>query len=267
MTASKTTFVISFLAIAAASACVKNSNSSQHNSTGNAVLTLSKSSVKRGEQLMALTNESNPAAIIKWTTTASNTAVILPDKTQAAVMFARAGTYSITASYYNVSDTVSAYDSSSSSLVVTDSIYSPSASSTGDTTNLSGGIVLIPVSASDSGLIVLVQTTNLYGCTSYLTAYAAGGPTNPSLEFNFNWAEVVLNNGTSCGGIQNPATAFVFFGLLSDGGPIGNGQYAVTVELNQVNYQGSLTVTDTDYTFTWNYTSGVIISPLQIKKQ
>ncbi|HEY4967213.1 MAG TPA: hypothetical protein VII28_12480, partial [Puia sp.] len=63
-----------------------------------------------------------------------------------------------------------------------------------------------------------------------------------------------------CGGEKDQAYAYMPINTLAAG------VYKVTANLNQVNYQGSLTVTDTDYTFSWNYTSGIIISPLHIKK-
>ncbi len=69
-------------------ACAKNSGS--NNSTGsNSDLTLSKSDLKRGEQLIASTNQSNPNAIVKWTTFPSANTVVLPANNQAGAIFAR----------------------------------------------------------------------------------------------------------------------------------------------------------------------------------
>jgi hypothetical protein len=253
----KTAAVIFVLLIATISSCVKTASTGQH-SGSNATLTLSKSSVKRGEQVMVSTSETSPAVLIKWTTSVPDGSIISPANSQAAVIFALAGNYTITASYFSASDTASAYDSSSSPLTVTDSIYSPASSSTGDTTYLTGSIVLTPF-FSDSGLIIAVQSLNLYDCTSYLTAYGwtEGGA---SLDFNFNWAEVVLNS-MSCGGAQNPANAYMFFS------PMADGYYPVTAELNQANYQGGLTVAGSTYTFSWNYNSGVTIAPKQVTRR
>jgi hypothetical protein len=258
MAITKTTFAMLFLLCAGMSACVKNANNGQHGGGGSrdsATLTLSKSSVKRGEQVMVSTNLANTGTLIKWKTNATAGAIVSPANSQAAVIFALAGTYNITASYYNPADTVSAYDSSSSPVVVTDSIYTPSNSSPADTTNLSGSVALTPI-LTDSGLIIMIQTGNLYDCTSYLTAYGwtEGGPT---LNFDFSSAEVVLNS-INCGGARNPANAIMFFLPLADG------YYPVTAELNQVNYSGGLSISGTVYTFTWNYTSGITISPQQV---
>lgn len=253
----KTANLIFVTLFATMSGCVKNAGSGQH-SGSQASLTLSKSSVKRGEQVVVSTSESNPAVLIKWRTSMPGASIISAANTRAAVMFALAGNYTITASYFSASDSATAYDSSSSPLTVTDSIYSPASSSTGDTTYLTGSIVLTPF-LSDSGLIIAVQSSNLYGCTSYLTAYGwtEGGA---SLDFDFNWAEVVFNS-MSCGAVQNPASAYMIFSPMSDG------YYPVTAELNQVNYQGGLTVAGSTYTFTWDYTSGVTIVPKQVSSR
>jgi hypothetical protein len=240
-------------------ACRKNSN---QNIQGNPGLTLSKTSVKRGEQLLVSTNSPDTYSKIKWSVSPSGSSNILSANNQAAAIFIFAGTYHITASYFSSSDTSVAYDSSSLPVLVTDSFYTPTSDGTNvDTASLAGDqIILSPVKASDSVFVMLVQTANLYNCTPYLTAYGAGGAFSSSLLFDFRSVEVVEGKG-ECNGAKNPAIAYIFFS------PAANGTYQFSAEFNQQTYQGTLTVTDTDYTFTWNYTSGIIISPLQIKKE
>jgi hypothetical protein len=255
----KTNFIylIFFIAIPA---CVKNSGSIQYTGTqNNSELTLSKSSLKRGEQLIASTNESNPNTIIKWTTYPSTSTVVLPANKQAAAMFALAGSYRITASYYNPSDTSAAYDSSSAPVTVIDSISSTAPVPDGlDSMSLSGDqLVLSPVSASDSVFIMSAQTFNLYNCTPYLTGYSFDGQNGHSLLL-YSEGEVV--EGSGCNGAKNHAFSYLFYS------PLNNGTYDISAVLNHITYQGSLTVTDTDYTFVWNYTSGIVISPLHIQK-
>jgi hypothetical protein len=244
-------------------ACKKSDNTGQ-NTNSKSVLTLSKTTVKRGEQLLASTNLSETGSKIKWTVYPSGSSNISSANKEAAAIFALAGTYHITASYYSPSDTSVAYDSSSSPITVTDSFYTPTSNGMNvDTASLAGDqITLIPVMASDSVVVMLAQTRNLYNCTPYLTAYGAGGNfySNYSLLFDFKSGEVVEGTG-DCNGAKNPAIAYIFFN------PAANGTYNFSAFLNGVTYQGSVTVTNTDYTFSWNYTSGIIISPLQIKKQ
>ncbi len=238
--------------------CAKNSGS--NNSTSSkSDLTLSKSDLKRGEQLIASTNQSNPNAIVKWTTYPSTNTVVVPANNQAGAIFAQAGSYRITASYYNASDTTVAYDSSSAPVIVNDSISSPSVVPDGlDSVSLTGDqLILSPISASDSIFIMSVQTVNLYNCTPFLAAYSFDGLNGNSLLL-YSEGEVV--EGSGCNGAKNHAVSYLFFS------PLNTGTYNISAVLNNVTYNGSLTVTAKDYIFTWNYTSGITISPLQIKR-
>lgn len=255
----KTCFICLFFSLVISS-CVKNSGSIQYTgSKSNADLTLSKSNLKRGEQLIASTNQSNPNAIVKWTTYPSMNTIVLPANNQAAAIFALAGAYRITASYYNTSDTTFAYDSSSAPVIVNDSISSGAPVPDGlDSVSLAGDqLILSPISASDSVFIMSAETFNLYNCTPYLTGYGFDGLNGNSLLL-YTGGEVV--EGSGCNGAKNHAVSFLFFI------PLNKGTYTVSAVLNNITYQGSLTVTDTDYIFTWNYSSGIIISPLQIKR-
>ena len=243
-------------------------NNVDQNTGGNSqlsLLSLSKSSVKRGERLTATVNSVSPGSKIKWTIVPAASSAVLPANDKAAAIFALAGSYRITASYYSLTDSLVAYDSSSAPVTVSDSIsndpvYTPIDDGL-DTASLEGDqLTLIPVSASDSGLVMLLKTSRLYNCAPYLTGYAAGGgPGNLKAFELYKWGEVV-EGSTDCKGMKNPAIAYVFFD------PMANGTYDISAELNNVTYQGILTVTNTYYTFTWNYSSGFMISPLQIKK-
>jgi hypothetical protein len=219
--------------------------------------------LEKGEPLLASTTGSGANAIIRWQVHPAVNTAILPSGDKAAIFITNAGNYQVTANYYSPSDTTVAYDSSSSPITVNDSLYSPPPVSLGyDTASLSGDqITLVPTSSLDSGLVLLAKTTNLYKCYPYLTAYGwTWGGTSSTLNFDFRGAEVV-EGSTNCGGMKNTAFAFMPTTISA------NGVYTVTATFNGVDYQGSLTVTDASYTFTWNYTSGIIISPLQIPKK
>lgn len=252
------TSIICFSILIVIHACVKNSGTVNY--TGNkSDLTLSKSNVKRGEQLIVSTNQSNPNAIVKWTTYPSMNTIVLPANNHAAAIFAMAGSYQITANYFNASDTTVAYDSSSAPVTVNDSIATSAPIPNGlDTVSLAGDqLILSPVSASDSIFIMSVQTVNLYNCTPFLAAYSFDGLNGNSL-FLYSEGEVV--EGSGCNGAKNHAVSYLFFG------PLNIGTYNISAVLNGITYQGSLTVTASYYTFTWNYSSGITISPLQIKR-
>jgi hypothetical protein len=255
----RTSFICFFMLIGI-HACVKNSGTVNYTGTGSkSDLTLSKSNLKRGEQLIASTDQSNPNAIVKWTTYPSMNTLLSPANNQAAVIFASAGSYQITASYYNSSDTTVAYDSSSAPVIVNDSFVTTAPAPDGlDSVSLAGDqLILSPVSASDSVFVMSVQTVNLYNCTPFLAAYSFDGLNGNSLLL-YSEGEVV--EGSGCNGAKNHAVSYLFYG------PLNIGTYNISAVLNGITYQGSLSVTASYYTFTWNYSSGIIISPLQIKR-
>ena len=257
----KVYFIFLFILIGMA-ACVKNKGSIEYNGSTN-VLTISKPIIKKGEPLFVSTKVADSNSLIRWTIKPSESTLIVPDGNQATIYIILPGIYLITAKYYQLSDTTKAYDSSNSSIIVNDSIYSgPVVGSNLDTVPLAGDqLTLIPVLASDSSFVLLVKTTRLYNCSPYITAYGGGPITSTSIDFDFKSAEVVEGNG-NCTGAKIPAIAYI---TLTPN-PFGPGIYSVTADFDQIHYEGSLTVTDSNYTFTWNYTSGIVISPLQIKK-
>jgi hypothetical protein len=249
--------------IVMATACVKNTSGTGY--TGrktSSTMVLSKLTIKKGEPLLVSTDKPDLNSIIKWKIYPAINTVILPNDNQAAIFITHAGPHQVTANYYLPSDTTIAYDSSNSTIIVNDSTYTPPPPGDGlDTASIAGDqITLIPTSSLDSGLVILANTTRLYNCYPYLTAYGwTQGGIVSSLDFDFGSVEVVEGK-RDCGGRKDQAFAYMPINELAAG------VYTVTANLNQVSYQGSLTVTDTDYTFTWNYTSGIIISPLKIKK-
>jgi hypothetical protein len=158
---------------------------------------------------------------------------------------------------------MSPYDSSSSTVTVSDSLYN-------DTTiahcnsivsiPISSGdqISLTPISYSDSaGLVLLAHTGNVY---NFFPSLAYGGNfsgVGGVYECDFNSIIEYPCNGSNS---PAPATGDVFFNSLT------NGTYDLVFKLNGTTYQGSLVVSNTTCTFNWSYNSGVIIYPLQIQK-
>ena len=177
------------------------------------------------------------------------------------ILFARPGTYRVTASSLGADS--SATDSSWGTISVTDTVYQPVPPPAYDTTTLAGDqITITPSVDSNANLFLLAQTKNSYGCASTLIyEMSAGGTGGGGIGLTFY--EVVSNGTGPCNGVQNPASAFLFPGATSTW-PIGT--YPVTARLNGITYTGTLTITNTTYTFSWNYSSGVLISPLQLNK-
>jgi hypothetical protein len=256
-------FFICLVILGGIPACVKNTGNIDYKpGSRNSTLTVSNSVLKKGEPLTVSTHAPVTHSFIRWTINPSAGTTILPGDNQASITFSVEGIYRIVANYYSINDSSKAYDSSFSVVTVNDSVYSaPPVGSELDTLSLLGDqITLMPVSLSASGLTILAKTSKLYNCTPYITAYAAGGQISASLLFNFNSAEVVEGK-IDCMGVKNPATATITFG------PAKNGTYNFSAELNLVTYEGQVTVTDSEYQFIWNYSSGIVISPLQISKK
>lgn len=233
-------------------------DSSKSGSTVKPVLTLSKTNVKKGEPLTVST-VANSSSVVRWTVFPANSSLISAGNRSSSVLFSSAGSYAITATYFADSLSAAPYDSASSPITVNDSVYTPPVVDQADTLSLAGDQLLIqPYSASDSaGLVLMVQTKNVYNCAPIFIGYSyslASGTLNADFKF-------ISDPTYDCGGFQNHAVAGLFFPTLSAG------DYPVSIRFNETTYQGSVNMTGSTYTFTWPYSSGVIISPLTIQKQ
>jgi hypothetical protein len=62
-------------------------------------------------------------------------------------------------------------------------------------------------------------------------------------------------------GTKNQAVSYLLFG------PYSPGTYDIDIKLNQVEYHGTLTVTNSNYLFNWPYSNGVTLFPTILKKQ
>jgi hypothetical protein len=257
----KSVSFISLFFFAAIPACIKNTVTVEYSgSQKNPVVILSKPIVKRGEPLVVSTNAPDSHSLIKWAIRPSDSTLIVPYGNQATIYINLPGTYLITASFYSPTDTVRAYDSSNSTVTVNDSIYTPPVGSDYDSVLLRGDeLTFTPVYSADSGFKIILKGTRLYNCYPYLTNYEAGAPVIDAINMNFNGALVVEGKG-DCMGVKNLVVLNIPIS------PLTIGVHAVAVNYNDDKYEGLLNVTDSNFTFTWNYTSGIIISPLQIKK-
>jgi hypothetical protein len=227
------------------------------------VLTLSKQTVTIGEPVVA-GNVGNLSVVTRWSVSPSTNSTVIPNGYQSILLFSRSGSYTVTATYYSDSLAAAPYDSSSSGIAVNDSVYADSS-----TTYCSGGsqvpipasdlITLTPISYSDTGLVLLAHTQNLYGNNYPGLGILQATLSGDTYSFGFdNVIESPCNYSTPA---PTPATGSVSLYTLN------TGNYSVTVSVNGTSYQGSLSITATSCTFTWNYSSGVVISPLTITKQ
>jgi hypothetical protein len=231
-------------------------------STGSttAVLSLSQSQVSKGEPLIASLPTGITATAVKWWVNTNTPTHITPSNGQALILFSSNGVYRVTAAYSTADSSYS--DTATASVAVNDSTYSPPPPANTDTSSLSGDLITLTPSFDSLGnLIFTAQTANSYGCEPYLVSLIYGSPA-PGGPIKINFYEVISDNTGNCNGIANPATAFEFTTTAN----WSNGAYPLSVNMGTNSYTGSLTIAGGSYSFTWNYSSGVVISPLQVNK-
>jgi hypothetical protein len=227
--------------------------------TGTGSLSLSSSSVFKGQPLQASATDPSNATLVKWTVTPATANQIFSANNNSTILFAAPGTYTVTASYYADSSSGAPIDSISSPVTVIDSIYTPPVNTNADTLSLAGDqLQITPQALSDSGFVFEVRTANLYNCIPYFIGYS-WGMSRDTLTAGFDYISNTLVN--NCGGSKSPAGVYLFYGAVTDG------NYQIEIEFNHQYYHGSVNVSGSTYTFTWPYSSGVTISPLQIQKQ
>jgi hypothetical protein len=228
------------------------------------VLTLSGSTIKRGEPLIVTTNESRSELVVKWSVNPSTPNTwISPSGIRSVFLFSNPGSFSITASYFADSNATTPYDSSSSPITVTDSLFADSSAHCNVIVQipvvLGDQIFLTPISYSDTGLVLLAHTQHIYDNHYPMLSYGTGTDSTAGYEFDFGTVnEFPCGNSTSA---PTPAMAILTIKGLNQG------TQDLTVFLNDTMYKGSLTVTQTECSFSWSYSSGVTLFPLTIQKQ
>ena len=249
---------ISFLSVFTI-ACKKNENL-QSEST----LTLSSKMLNIGEPLTVGSHTTGSGSVTKWSVSPSGKSWIAPSGNKSVILFFGAGNYKITATYFTDSSARTPYDSSFSPVVVNDSIFSNEkahclvVASVPVKTN--DQITLTPLSYSDAGLVLFAHSQELYG-----NNFPGFGNNmlmdNTGAGYNFSFS--VVYEYPCEGATLSPTPATGSFSIKG----LSNGVHKLSFSLNGKNYTGSVTVTDTDCTFTWNYVSGIVISQLHILKQ
>lgn len=246
------------------SSCTKNSSSS--GGGANKGLTLSKSTVKIGEPLIATTNGTTVTSGITWSAPSNGEVWPAAHTDSATFIFTHSGTYQISAFIPNNPTTMGGAltgDSSIATVIVTDSVYGDTSTVHCDaitvkTLSTDDQISLTPISFSDTGLIFIAHTQDLYAYNPMLDCGGNKPPSNGTFECDFNSTFEYACYGSPT---PTPATGIISFTSVS------KGTYNLVFKLNGTTYQGSVTVTDTNCTITWTYSSGVTISPLTIQKQ
>jgi hypothetical protein len=245
-------------------ACSKDQSKSSADTGGanSHVLTLSQSSVKKGQPLVATLPEGVSASDIKWAVSPSALFHVSSGNGQAMIQFASPGDYRITASYSGA-DSLHR-DSSTAPIAVSDEVYTPTVLPTFDTVSMTGEqVTLTPMLDSNRKLVLLAQSGKSYSCFPYFIYQMMGGG-NGTREVSAEFFEIIYGGDGNCKGGKNPASTYLFMDVVMK--DYSNGTYPFSVKMNGITYKGTLTITDTDYSFDWNYNAGVIISPQKINR-
>lgn len=224
-------------------------------------LFLSKSTVKIGEPLYATLSGQAANTNVVWSSNSASPQWATPSTDSAVYIFTSPGSYTVKANFQ--SGVNGANDSTSGNVIVTDSIFSDSAITTCNVIankNLADGdeINLTPVDYSDTGIVFISHTKDLYNHSPFLNS-------NGEIHVNESGFEVDIDSELSypCLGTSalTPAVGWVALTGLT------NRAYTLAFKLNGTTYAGTMSVTSTSITITWTYSSGVTISPLIIQKR
>jgi hypothetical protein len=260
----KTCIPILFFICAITIACMSCGKNVSNNGVSKSTLTLSNQTVKLGQPLIVATSVTGSNLFTRWAVNPVANTSITSSASQSVIIFSKSGVYTITASYFADSAAPAPYDSNSTQVTVTDSIYNDSTMARCTTVlevPLNNGdlITLTPVAYSDSGILTfLVHTQNTYGYNSPSFGFMSANNTGNGFSFTFPGI-----NEFPCSPASSAATPATGTLVLSG---LGTGTYPISFTLNGTGYQGSLVATASGCIITWNYGSGIIISPLVIQQ-
>jgi hypothetical protein len=242
-------------------ACTKNgSNNKGPGGSTYATLSLSQSLVQKGQPLIASLPAGTNAASVRWSVDTKTPTHITVANGQAQIMFSSSGSYRITAAYSGTDSSHS--DTAVGTVAVGDTTYTPAPPTDLDTSSLAGDhLTLTPAFDSLGNLIFIAQTRDSYGCAPYLLSLLYEDPGTGGL-LTLNFYEVISNSTGNCNGIANPATSFLF----TNTAVWPDGTYPIKVNFSTNSFTGSVTIAGGSYSFTWNDSSAVTISPMQLNR-
>jgi hypothetical protein len=247
--------------------CQKDNSNSSGPSQVQAVKT---EGIKKGEPvLFSIQNVSTETP--KWSVTPAANVQLTSNGNKATILFRNAGTYSVVASVGATSSRVmvSVNDSSYCDSTRRDSVGGcpidtiprdtcSSCINLHDTTlSLAGDLLNIGLSRIDSGslsgLRIVTLTHRSYPCVNNTLAVTAS---SVGTSYSFFYAGIRISGACYWGHKQGFSERILF--------PIPDGTHAFSVVVNNTIYSGSFTKTGNQYSFTWPYTSGVVVSPLNL---
>jgi hypothetical protein len=206
------------------------------------------SDIKLGEPVVFKLAEADASAIVNWTVTPNTEVQIQPSGKTASILFGNPGSYSVSAISGNIKGRTD--------VIVDDSIFNPGGGGTPTYEPLTGDQIFITVTRYDSmgisGLDFRYITEKKYNCLNHNLLF--------SNEFSGQDLKVVFN------AVYIPSEEYCSTGEdYASGGtawyPVSEGSHGLEVFLDGVTYTGSFVKSGSTYTFTWPYTSGVVLTP------
>jgi hypothetical protein len=192
------------------------------------------------------------ATTVNWTVT-PNKATISASGNTASISFQTSGSYVVN----GTSGTASA-----SSTVKVDTVNYLPVNGTSTVPFSTGEQLKITVkrndsSATASGLTFTMQTAGSYSCQNSMLSFTSiNGNGTATYAINVAGISVPL---VGCTAGSSKAS-----GSASTKVPLPTGTTTLTIVFNGTTYTGSIVKTGNSYSITWNYTSGVTISPVSL---
>jgi hypothetical protein len=245
-------FFVSVIVIFAWVACTKNGGL-------NALpgqIALSKSNIKINEpDSMALVG-ADTSKSVTWSITPQGQDTLLTLKNAARVKFTKAGTYTVKASS-------NGNQSAPVTITVSDSVFAPTPYLTALNDNEQFTIVpeYLKKPGTDSSYLAFKMSTKGTYCGNSQILYNAVLDSVANAYY-LNIDGVI--HPYQCGLNNIQLTSVVDYNYWHNPFPVGT--FPFNVRLPWLYYQGTVTITASTITFTWPYTSNVIITPLQISK-
>lgn len=206
------------------------------------------SDIKLGEPVVFKLAETDASGIVTWTVTPNDEIQIIPSGKTASILFGNPGSYSVSAISGNIKGRTD--------VMVEDSIYNPGGGGTATYEPLTGDQVFITVTRYDSmgisGLDFRYITEKKYNCLNH-TLLVENIFSGQDLRIDFKSVYIPSEEFCTAGeDYASGGTAWY---------PVDEGSHELQVVLDGQTYTGSFVKSGSTFTFSWPYSSGVILTP------
>lgn len=119
---------------------------------------------------------------------------------------------------------------------------------------------LIDTAGISSGVLFFAKTTQQYQSSAASLVSTISSDSTAGFGYGINYQGVLLPANTTNAGVSSFASVANFIFMWQDG------NYTLRITAKNKTYTGSVNKVGNTYTITWPYTSGVLISPLVLKR-